>query len=102
MGTAYTGPKTGSSYGASSCDYTAGSDDVTVWFYPTVAQMQANITISAAQVPVPGFGDSAFSFGDPQPGFLYVERSAAQSFSVVDPYATNAQVQAVARAVLGG
>jgi hypothetical protein len=63
--------------------------------------MMANIGTGAAQVSVSGFGDSAFSFGDTKPGFFYVERSAADSFSVIDPYATNAQVEAVARVVLG-
>jgi hypothetical protein len=102
MGATYTGPTTGGSYGATRCDYAMGTSDVTVVFYPTVQQMMDNIGSSAPQVPVSGFGDSAFVLGGTEMGYLYVERSAAQSFSVVDPYATNAQVEAVARAVLGG
>jgi hypothetical protein len=101
MGSTYTGPTMAGSYGATSCDYSMGGDDVTVVFYPTIEQMMANIGTSASQVSVSGFGDSAFSFGDTKPGFFYVERSAADSFSVIDPYATNAQVEAVARVVLG-
>ncbi len=101
MGSTYTGPTTAGSYGATSCDYSMGGDDVTVVFYPTIEQMMANIGTGASQVSVSGFGDSAFNFGDTQPGFFYVERSAADSFSVIDPHATNAQVEAVARVVLG-
>jgi hypothetical protein len=102
MGATYTGPETATRNGATICNYSMRGDTVTVAFYPTAQQMRANIGISAPHESVSGFGDSAFLLGGSLKGYFYVERSAAQSFSVVDPYATNAQVQAVARAALGG
>jgi hypothetical protein len=102
MGATYTGPMTTTRNGATVCDYSMNSDTVVVVFYPTAKQMLMNIGISAPHESVSGFGNSAFLLGGSLKGYFYVERSATQSFSVVDPYATNAQVQAVARAVLGG
>jgi hypothetical protein len=101
MGATYTGPMTTTRNGATVCDYSMNSDTVVVVFYPTAKQMLMNIGISAPHESVSGFGNSAFLLGGGKKGYFYVERSATQSFSVVDPYATNAQVQAVARAVLG-
>jgi hypothetical protein len=102
MGSTYTGPTTALRNGATVCDYSAHSDVVVVAFYPTSQQMLDNIGVSGAHESVSGFGDSAFALGGGLMGYFYVERSSAQSFSVVDPYATNAHVQAVARVVLGG
>jgi hypothetical protein len=102
MGSTYTGPMTTTRNGVTVCDYSRNSDTVVVVFYPTAKQMLMNIGISAPHESVSGFGNSAFLLGGGLMGYFYVERSATQSFSVVDPYATNAQVQAVARAVLGG
>jgi hypothetical protein len=101
MGSTYTGPVTTTRNGATICDYSRNNDTVTVAFYPTAQQMLANIGMSGPRESVSGFGNSAFLLGGGKKGYFYVERSATQSFSVVDPYATNAQVQAVARAVLG-
>jgi hypothetical protein len=102
MGGTYTGPETETRNGCTICNYAMRGDTVVVAFYPTAQQMRANIGLSAPHVSVPGFGDSAFLLGGTLKGYFYVERSAKQSFSVVDPYATNDQVQAVARAALGG
>jgi hypothetical protein len=103
-GTTYTGPQSqpGGNPGTVVCQYSSnGSVALLVSLYPTGTSLQTiTANVPAATTALAGLGTAAAAYGTE----VYVARSSAPSFSVIDQTGslTLSQVEAEARVVLAG